>query len=102
MLIGWAISEALSGLIRFTQVSKDIANSAKELGDSFNNAKSEVSDYKTKIEELHSTINDSRASIKDVTEALTISELAQRAASDAQAKTVLDKIIVQKCGSSRK
>lgn len=69
MIAMWAISEVISGLVKLTQMSKDVADSAKELGDSFNNTKSEISDYKSKIEELYSTINDSNSSIEDVTDA---------------------------------
>ena len=69
MIAMWAISEAISGLYKLLQVSKDVAESAKELGESFSSTKSDIDDYKSKISELYNTINDSNSSIEDVTNA---------------------------------
>ena len=69
MITMWGITEAISGLYKLSQVSKDVAENAKELGESFSGTSSDIEDYKSKIEELYSTINDSSSSIEDVTNA---------------------------------
>lgn len=67
--LSFAIQFVISGIMKIANAGKEAAQSAKELGDAFNQTKSEIEDYKTKIEELHDTINDSGSSIEDVTNA---------------------------------
>lgn len=69
MLAMWAISEAITGLYKLSQASKDVAASASEMGSSFSSTKSDIEDYKQEVEELYETINDSSSSISEVTEA---------------------------------
>ncbi len=69
MLGGWAIQAVITGFYEFSQVSGKVAERAKELGDSFNDTKSEIEDYKAQIEESYKTINDSSSSIEDVANA---------------------------------
>ena len=67
--LSFAIQFVISGIMKIANAGKEAAQSAKELGDAFNQTKSEIEDYKTKIEELHDTINDSGSSIEDVANA---------------------------------
>ena len=69
MILMWGISKVISGFYELSQVSKNVAASAKELGDSFKDTSSDIESYKNKIEELYKTINDSSSSIKDTTNA---------------------------------
>ena len=64
-----AVAVAVSGLREMSQVSENVAESARELGRSFSDAKSDIDGYKSKIEELYATIHDSSSSIEDVTDA---------------------------------
>lgn len=64
-----AVQAVITGLYNLSQVSNNIANNAKDLGDSFKSASSDIESYKSRIEELYSTINDSNSSIEDVTNA---------------------------------
>ena len=69
MLGGFAIQAAITGLYQLSQVNKNAAESAKELGSSFNGVKSDIEDYKSQIEELHNIINDESSSFNEVTQA---------------------------------
>lgn len=69
MLAMWAISKVITGLYKLTQVSKDVANSASEIGSTFSSTKSDIEDYRQEVEELYETINDSSSSISEVTDA---------------------------------
>lgn len=69
MALMWGISKVISGLYELSQVSKEVAESAKELGASFNFQKSDIEDYKSQIADLYKTINNSNSSIEDVTNA---------------------------------
>ncbi len=69
MIVMWGVSKIVSGLYDLSQVSKTVANNAKELGDTFNGTSSDIDNYKSKIEESYSTIKDSNSSIEDVTNA---------------------------------
>ena len=70
--IGAAIQvvvKAISGLHELSQVSSTVAEKAKDLGSSFKSTTADIESYKSKIEELYETINDSNSSISDVTDA---------------------------------
>ena len=69
MLLMWGISEAISALYKFSQVSKDVANSAQEIGSSFKETKKDINSYKEKVEELRGVINNSSSSAPEVTQA---------------------------------
>lgn len=69
MLAMWGITEVISGLYEFSQVSETVAKNAKELGDSFKSTSSDIASYKSQIKELYDTINDSSSSVEDVTNA---------------------------------
>lgn len=69
MLGGWAIQAVITGLYRLSQVNSNVAEKAQELGKTFHDTKSDIDSYKSQIEDLHNTINDSASSIEDVTEA---------------------------------
>ena len=69
MLLMWGISEAISALYKFSQVSKDVANSAQEIGSSFKETKKDIASYKEKVEELRGVINNSSSSVSEVTQA---------------------------------
>ena len=69
MLAMWAVGEIITGLVELSQVSKEVAQKADELGNSFNNTKSDIEGYQTKISELYQTINDSSSSVEEVTTA---------------------------------
>ena len=69
MLLMWGISEAISALYKFSQVSKDVANSAQEIGSSFKETKKDINSYKEKVEELRGVINNSSSSVSEVTQA---------------------------------
>nr|WP_304577234.1 phage tail tape measure protein [uncultured Acetatifactor sp.] len=70
--IGVAIQasvKAISTLYELSQMSDTVAENAKDLGAEFKSSALDIESYKSKIEELYKTINDSGASISDVTEA---------------------------------
>lgn len=70
--IGAAIQvavKAISGLQELFQVSSTVAERAKDLGSSFKSTTADIDSYKSKIEELYETINDSNSSISEVTNA---------------------------------
>lgn len=69
MLGGWAIQTLITGFYKLSQVSNAVAEKANELGNSFKSTASDIDSYKSKIEDLYKTINDSNSSISDVTEA---------------------------------
>lgn len=63
------VSTILTGIYNLATMSDKIQESAKEIGSSFNDTKSDIEEYKTKITELQATVNSSSSSISDVTEA---------------------------------
>ena len=70
--IGVAIQasvKAISTLYELSQMSDTVSERAKDLGSSFKSSASDIDGYKAKVAELYKTINDSGASISDVTEA---------------------------------
>lgn len=69
MAVTFLVSELISGIYQFAQASKDIANSAQEIGSKFKDTEKDISSYKKKVEELQGTINNSSSSIDDVTKA---------------------------------
>ena len=69
MAVTFLVSELISGIYQFVQASKDIANSAQEIGSKFKDTEKDISSYKKKVEELQGTINDSSSSIDDVAKA---------------------------------
>lgn len=69
MIGGFAIQAAITGFYKLSKVNDDVAEEAKTLGKTFGDTKSEIEGYKSKIEELHKTIDDSNSSIEDVTNA---------------------------------
>ena len=69
MALVFIVSELISGIYQFAQASKDIANSAQEIGSKFKDTEKDISSYKKKVEELQGTINNSSSSIDDVTKA---------------------------------
>lgn len=69
MLLMWGITEAISALYKFSQVSKNVANSAQEIGSSFKETKKDINFYKEKVEELRGVINNSSSSVSEVTQA---------------------------------
>ena len=69
MLGGWVIQTLITGFYKLSQMSNDVAEKANELGNSFKSTASDIDSYKSKIEDLYKTINDSGSSISDVTEA---------------------------------
>lgn len=64
-----AVSVATMVFSGFSRVIEEVKQKAKDLGNTFNDTKSDIEAYKTKIKELHNTINDNSASIEDVTTA---------------------------------
>lgn len=69
ILVTVFITEAISALYKFSQVSKDVANSAQEIGSSFKETKKDINSYKEKVEELRGVINNSSSSVSEVTQA---------------------------------
>lgn len=69
ILVAVLITEAISALYKFSQVSKDVANSAQEIGSSFKETKKDINSYKEKVEELRGVINNSSSSVSEVTQA---------------------------------
>ena len=64
-----AVSVATMVFSGFNDEAEEARQKAKELGDGFRSAKSDIEGYKTKIEDLQKVIHDSGSSIGDVTEA---------------------------------
>lgn len=67
--LGLAIQGVITGISKLSSASSDIAEKAKQIGEAYKTTQSEISDYKTKIQELHDTINSSSSSIEEVTNA---------------------------------
>ena len=65
MVAMWAISKAVSGIYNLTQEDKNLKESAKELGSELSLITSNIEDYKQKIDELNTIINDSSSSYDD-------------------------------------
>ena len=63
------ISALISGFIQFLQVSDNVANKAKECGESFKQEADSIEQYKQKIAELQQTANSQTASVEEVTTA---------------------------------
>ncbi len=64
-----AVSIATMVFSGFNRAMEEAKQKAKELGDSFKSIKLDIDSYKSKIEELHTTINDDSSSLSEVTEA---------------------------------
>lgn len=67
--IATAVSIATMVFSGFSHKLDEVREKAKEVGESFSNAKSDIDSYKAKVEELQAVLNDSGSSISDVTEA---------------------------------
>lgn len=67
--IAFAISVAISGIYKLATYQQTLADSASEAGLKLKESADNIADYKTKIEELQNTINDSSSSYVDVTQA---------------------------------
>ena len=68
-LLVTAVSSAVMIFTNCNQAIEEIREKAQELGGSFKETSSDIENYKTKIADLHNTINDSNSSIEDVTDA---------------------------------
>ncbi len=64
-----AVSVATMVFSGFSHKLDEVREKAKEVGESFSSAKSDIDSYKSKVEELQAALNDSSSSISDVTEA---------------------------------
>ena len=64
-----AVTAVISGIYKLATYQKTLADSASEAGSKLKESADNIADYKTKIEELQSTINDSSSSYADVTQA---------------------------------
>lgn len=64
-----AVSIATMVFSGFNQVMEESRQKARNLGEELKSTKSDIDSYKSKIEDLYKTINDSGSSISDVTEA---------------------------------
>lgn len=67
--LSFGIQFVISGIMKIASTGKEAAQSAKELGDAFQNTKSELEGYETRIKELHDTISDSGSSMEEVANA---------------------------------
>ena len=70
--IGFAMqvaTKAVSCLYELSKMSSTVAESARDLGGSFKSTVSDIDTYKSKVQDLYNTINDSSSSISDVTDA---------------------------------
>jgi len=65
MLLIYALTSAVGIIYKCATVSDRLAESAAQMGSEFASTKSDISDYKTKIEELYQTINDDTSSYED-------------------------------------
>lgn len=63
-LAGLAIS-----LYKTSEAIGEVADKAQELSDTFNQGKTDINNYKSKIEDLYDVINDSESSLEEVTTA---------------------------------
>ena len=65
MLLIYALTSAIDIIYKCAIASDRLAESAAQMGSEFASTKSDISDYKTKIEELYQTINDDTSSYED-------------------------------------
>ena len=65
MLLIYALTSAVDIIYKCVTASDRLAESASQMGSEFASTKSDISDYKTKIEELYQTINDDTSSYED-------------------------------------
>lgn len=65
MLLIYALTSAVDIIYKCATASDRLAESAAQMGSEFASTKSDISDYKTKIEELYQTINDDTSSYED-------------------------------------
>lgn len=65
MLLIYALTSAVDIIYKCATASDRLAESAAQIGSEFASTKSDISDYKTKIEELYQTINDDTSSYED-------------------------------------
>lgn len=65
MLLIYALTSAVDIIYKCATASDRLAESAAQMGSEFTSTKSDISDYKTKIEELYQTINDDTSSYED-------------------------------------
>ena len=65
MLLIYALTSAVGIIYKCATASDRLAESAAQMGSEFASTKSDISDYKTKIEELYQTINDDTSSYED-------------------------------------
>ena len=63
------ISTVISGISNIITANNRFLEKAKELGNQFVQEKNSIEDYKNKIKELHSTINDNSSFFEEVTQA---------------------------------
>lgn len=73
MLLATTSIAAATGLalamLKISKTIEEVRDSAKELGDTFSNNKSDIEDYKKQIDDLYKTINNSNSSVAEVTTA---------------------------------
>lgn len=69
MLLMWGISELISGIYKLATYSSTLAEKASEVGSAFKESETDIATYKSKIEELQRTVNDSSSSYDDVKQA---------------------------------
>lgn len=65
MLLIYALTSTVDIIYKCATASDRLAESAAQMGSEFASTKSDISDYKTKIEELYQTINDDTSSYED-------------------------------------
>ena len=65
MLLIYALTSAVDIIYKCATASDRLAESAAQMGSEFTSTKSDISDYKTKIEELYQIINDDTSSYED-------------------------------------
>ena len=65
MLVAWGITEVISAIHSCSTASDRLKESASDLGSQFSSTKSDIEGYKTKINDLYKTINDSSSSYED-------------------------------------
>lgn len=69
MVLIYIVSSLISGIYKLATYQQTLADSASETGSKLKESAENIADYKTKIEELQNTINDSSSSYADVTQA---------------------------------
>lgn len=65
MIAMWGITEVISAIHSCITASDRLQESAKDLGGQFSSTKSDIEGYKSKINDLYETINDSSSSYED-------------------------------------